>query len=206
MATSDERAERLTTRERRENKASRRREWQAGRQRKTREAAAARESAREALPPMGEPIKVGHHSEGKHRRAIERFDRAHERTLEHEQMAQRHATAAAAIEHELESAIYSDDEDVGERLRERIAGLEARRERIKELNREIRKAHRAGRNLDEWAQEFEIGDAERRELMSFARIDGSLGFPGYVLGNLGGRISRDRQRLAALAREQGADA
>jgi hypothetical protein len=30
------------------------------------------ESAHAALPPMGEPIKVGHHSEGRHRRAVDR--------------------------------------------------------------------------------------------------------------------------------------
>lgn len=36
----------------------------------------AADRAAEALPPGGEPIKVGHHSEGRHRRAL---DRAHER-------------------------------------------------------------------------------------------------------------------------------
>lgn len=35
-------------------------------------AAARSRAAHDALPPMGEPIKVGHHSEGRHRRAVDR--------------------------------------------------------------------------------------------------------------------------------------
>ncbi len=42
------------------------------------DAAEARDrAAHDALPPMGEPVKIGHHSEGRHRRAI---DRAHNAT------------------------------------------------------------------------------------------------------------------------------
>lgn len=41
------------------------------------EAAEARDrAAHNALPPMGEPVKIGHHSEGRHRNAIERAHQA----------------------------------------------------------------------------------------------------------------------------------
>lgn len=43
---------------------------------------AAARRAFEALPPMGEPIKVGHHSEGRHRRALERAGRRWDRSME----------------------------------------------------------------------------------------------------------------------------
>lgn len=50
--------------------------------------------------------KLGHHSEGKHRRAIERaMDRAHE----HHEMAETHAQKAVGIERQLDNSIFSDD-------------------------------------------------------------------------------------------------
>ena len=52
------------------------------------EAAAAR--AHDALPPMGEPIKVGHHSESRHRAAIARADATMRRSIDADEDA-RHA-------------------------------------------------------------------------------------------------------------------
>lgn len=61
-------------------------------------AAAAADRAHNALPPMGEPIKVGHHSERRHRSAIARADAAMRRSIEADQAAklasERAATAA----------------------------------------------------------------------------------------------------------------
>jgi len=36
----------------------------------------------DALPPMGEPVKIGHHSEGRHRAAIKRADGAFRKSIE----------------------------------------------------------------------------------------------------------------------------
>lgn len=69
-------------------------------QKKGQQAWAADRRAVEALPPMGEPIKVGHHSEGRHRRAIERANRAMHAACEAEkakQTAERAAAAAASV-------------------------------------------------------------------------------------------------------------
>jgi len=51
------------------------------------------------LPPGGEPIKIGHHSEGRHRAAIARADRAVSKALAantEQQTAERRAAAAAS--------------------------------------------------------------------------------------------------------------
>ncbi|MGW5441563.1 DUF3560 domain-containing protein [Nocardia asteroides] len=53
-------------------------------------AEAAHQRAHEALPPFGEPIKVGHHSERRHRRAIDRANTAWDRSI----AADRDATRA----------------------------------------------------------------------------------------------------------------
>lgn len=58
--------------------------------------------AHESLPPMGEPIKVGHHSEGRHRSAIARADATMRSSITADEEARRAhdraATAAAAGE------------------------------------------------------------------------------------------------------------
>jgi hypothetical protein len=66
-------------------------------------------SATERIEP-GQPVHVGHHSEGQHRRAIERHDSAMRRSIEAERAAraasEREASAdkrAAAIEREMEA-------------------------------------------------------------------------------------------------------
>lgn len=65
------------------------------------DAAAAR--AHDALPPMGEPIKIGHHSEGRHRAAISKASKTMLKSIEADraaaEAAERAATAARATDH-----------------------------------------------------------------------------------------------------------
>lgn len=60
---------------------------------------AAADRAHRALPEGGEPIKIGHHSEGRHRRAIERAHTAMRRTIEATAEAERAAARAEAAAH-----------------------------------------------------------------------------------------------------------
>lgn len=50
----------------------------------------------DALPPMGEPVKIGHHSEGRHRAAIRRADSAFRTSVEADAAAD-HAAERARI-------------------------------------------------------------------------------------------------------------
>lgn len=52
------------------------------------------EVAKQSVPPMGQPILVGHHSEGKHRRSIDKLDKAMRRSIDAGLEAQRGARAA----------------------------------------------------------------------------------------------------------------
>ena len=198
----DEEPARLTTRERRENRAERRREWAESRKRKREAAVRAANAARDALPPMGEPIKVGHHSERHHRKAIERAHTTMERVVEHEGMIVKHSQAADAIETELDRSIYDDDSDAIERLVERIAELEAQRERMKLINRTIRAAlKRGGGSLPGGALDaLDLSERERTDLMNAAQFSPGpfKGYPSYALSNIGGNISRQRKRLERL--------
>lgn len=119
--------------------------------------------SREMLPWGGQPILVGHHSEKRHRRDQERSHDLMRKSIDEGREADRLEGISAS------TGISSDDPDAIMLLREKLAGLEAQRARIKAFNKAARKAR-----------------AEPRE--------------PWVLSNLGGNISRVKQRIADLER------
>lgn len=186
----------MTYRERRERRAARLRGWAEKRQDR---AAASFNAAHERAAgiPMGQPILVGHHSERRHRRDLERIDSGIRRGFEHQHKAEQMASHAAEIERQADRSIYSDDPDAIEQLQERVAALEAQRDRRKQINREIRRG--AG-----WESRIAppLTDDERADLTNAARFSGCKGYPPYSFQNLAGNISRQRERLAQLERER----
>lgn len=162
----------MTYRERRLARAARLQEW--ADKRRTRAAAdlAAGDQYRGDIAFNTQP---GHIPE--RARLIAREDRAHESLGKAAGMASRADRIEAAADH----AIYSDDPDAIERLRERIAELEADRERMTKANAAYRKAHRA-------------------ELAAMTAYERSVAVPHapYKLSNLSGNLSRQKARLQAL--------
>jgi hypothetical protein len=179
----------MTYRERREARAEQLRGWAANREARqdTLNQAARADEATTGIP-FGQPILVGHHSERRHRNAIARMDRAMSAAVENSRKAASMAGRADEIEAQAAGAIYSDDADAVERLREKIAALEIQRAEIKRINAAARKGT--------------VTDAERLILAranQYAPITGKGGgYPAYHLTNLSGNISRLRKRLAEL--------
>lgn len=172
----------MTTRERREARAARLRTWAEGRERRAEQEFDKAHAATAGIP-FGQPIIVGHYSERRHRGAIARGDAAMGRAVESSRMASSMVSRADNIERATEHAIFSDDPDARERLTERIAALEAQRDRIKAENAAFRKAHR---------EQLKGLTAGERDLASPHRA--------FVATNLTGNISRLRKRLADLDR------
>lgn len=186
----------MTYRDRREARAERLRGWAEKREAKA-EAAEAKTRQISDMIPLGQPILVGHHSEGRHRRDLERINNGWRASIENGRKAEDMRSRADNIEAAAERAIYSDDPDAIERLTERLTELEAERDRIKAYNATCRKGAPDPDVLD---------DAQRRELATITRVTAyNLGkkgeFPAYVLSNLGGNITRQRKRLAQLKGE-----
>ncbi len=116
---------RMTTRERLEAKAERRREWAASRSSKA-DATHARASELAGVIPFGQPVHGA-----RDRNYRERIGATMSRALEHGQMAQHHEQAAAGLERALRTSIYDDDPDAIERLEEKLGRLEEQRAAIK---------------------------------------------------------------------------
>lgn len=162
----------MTYRERREARAARLRDWA---DRRERAALAQLESQPELRHDWAFVTQPGHIPE----RA--RMNAADDRAFRSLDKAESMKARAAEIERQAEHAIYSDDPDAAERLRERIASLESTRASYAAENATYRKAHRA-------------------ELATMTAYERSQAVPhaAYELSNLGGNISRLRARLEAI--------
>ncbi len=175
-----------TRRERKERKAERLREWADKRDAK---ACALRNATPDTLRHdwafITQPGPIRERT-----RMWNRDDRARAHSNKAAEMRSR----ADGIEAQADHAIYSDDHDAVERLQERIAGLEAERDRVKAFNASCRKGER---NLDllDTKQQAEIASVEQYQAWALKK---GGGFPAYHLSNLSGNISRLRKRLATL--------
>jgi len=182
----------MTYRERREAKAARLREWAEKREVKAEIADKRCHDIMDGIP-LGQPILVGHHSEKRARRDQERIWNLTAATIEHANKAADFQRRAAGIEAQADRSIYSDDEDAVERLRERIAELEAQRARQKYINSEIKRG-------TGWTERITpaLTDEEKDDLEIAARFSGKVGYPPYSFANLSGNINRQKKRLAQM--------
>lgn len=87
--------------------------------------------------PLGQPILVGHHSEKRHRNHLKRLHNREERGFEALKKAEYYERKAENISNPI--AISSDDPEAVEKLEQKLAGLEQKRESIKEMNRNARR-------------------------------------------------------------------
>jgi hypothetical protein len=138
--------------------------------------------------PLGQPILRGHHSEGRHRRDIERMRSTTTKAVQRLRDAAEYERRAAAIG---KGGISSDDPEAIAKLTAQVETLEGLQERMKAANKLVKKSDRAGL--------LEMGFApERVELLFQPDFTGSLGFPAYAVTNNGANIRRIKERIAQL--------
>lgn len=143
----------------------------------------------------GTPIIVGHHSEGRHRRDLDKMHKAWSTAITLEKHAHELRRRAAAIG---TAGISSDDPEAPSLLAERIAKLEAKHADMVRINAAWRKDGEAGLVAAGLSAETAKKVAES---IATAYSWEKQPFPGYVLSNSKGNISRLKQRVASLERE-----
>lgn len=200
-----------TRRERLEARLEKRRLWAESRKAKSDQAFNKAHAIVEHIP-LGQPILVGHHSEKRHRAAIDRMGSHMDKGIEHAAIAKEHDSKADGIERALDASIFSDDPDAVEALKARIAELEAERESQRLLGAAWRKAKKpASTDIDGWKRVASLLGCEyesTRILRGIRNCASEEGFcnrgpvPSYVLSNLGGNISRLKKRLESVKLRQ----
>lgn len=146
----------------------------------------------------GQPILVGHHSEKRHRRDLQRMSDNMRKAYEAHKSAETLTRRAAAAE--ANPAISSDDPNALERLREKLARLESSRDGMKAANAAIRKYAKAGPDAQAAAL---AALGYHRDLLK-PDFAGRIGFPAYELTNTGAEIRRLQGRIAELERRAAA--
>ena len=190
----------MNRRERLERKLEKRQEWAQKRRQKANGEFNKARAATEGIP-LGQPILVGHHSEGRHRAALKRQDTAMRNGCESQDMADHHTSKAAGLESQLDNTIFSDDDDAIERLEEKIDGMEAKRQLNNAINKIIRKKPKEQPTDEKIGKLLDLGlsEATARKLFE-PDYCGRVGIPSYVNQNLGGNIRRCKQRLEEIKR------
>ena len=149
--------------------------------------------------PFGQPILVGHHSEKRHRRDIEKIDRNMRKGFEASDRAADLAGRAAAIG---TGGISSDDPIAVQKLKAELAPLEKRQAQMKAANAAIRKHAKEGATAQIAALValgYSSASAAKLLEKDFA---GRIGFPDYAITNNGANIRRIEKRIAELATKE----
>jgi len=143
--------------------------------------------------PMGQPILVGHHSERRDRSYRAKINGKFERgyaSLKQAENLDRRADVA-----ERNNAISSDDPNAVERLREKLAKLQADRDTMKRVN----KAYSKGGFRAAFPNAKPEQIAKLAEKLAACPWDRKP-YPSFALTNTGAEIRRVEKRIAELER------
>ena len=178
----------MTRRERLEAKIEKRQEWAAGRRSKAGQIHTFTDQFRGDHAFNTQPGHIPLRA-----RVIRMEDKAHE----HVEMANHHDAKAAGLEAQLDRTVFSDDPNAIEAIEARIAENEAKRDRMKLVNRLFKKGDAAGLAA--------IGlnlDTIKAKLAAAGPYWGGAPHLPYEMTNLGARIRADKERIEEIRRRQ----
>ena len=169
----------------------------------------ARSDMREGVSgiPLGQPILVGHHSEGRHRAALKRADNAMRSSVENGKKAAQLRGAADSVG---SGGISSDDPAAVRKLQDQIDAAQGLQDFMREANKVIRKAVKAGMNAESPIEELEPWMEKAAQATGKPWGEGSIrkalkpdfanriGFAGYQLSNNSANIKRMEKRVSVL--------
>ena len=150
------------------------------------------------LIPFGQPILVGHHSEGRHRRDLKRINSRMDQSIEADKKAAYYEGRAATVENN--RAISSDDPEAVTKLKAKIEKCEKTQEIMKAANKLVKKMLKGG---EPWKPEQleelkKITGSVSSVSLLMPDFCGRYGFPSYELTNNNANISRMKKRLKEL--------
>ena len=149
--------------------------------------------------PMGQPILVGHHSEGRHRRDLAKIDNNMRKSIELDEKAKYYAEKAENAANSY--AIRSDDPEAIVELIEKYNGLVKNQELMKNANKVIKNQKLQEVEKVEQLQNLGLTEKQAIEIMA-PRHFGGPGFPSFSLTNNNANIRSTQQRIEQLRKQQ----
>ena len=142
--------------------------------------------------PMGQPILVGHHSEKRHRRDLDRIHTNIGKGIDAQEQAKKLRERAASVG---KGGVSSDDPDAINKLSEKLEKLQKQQELYRAINKALRKADKSGDDAPLKALGLSDQTIAGLKQPDFA---GRRGIPSYVLTNNSSNMRRIRQRIEEL--------
>lgn len=144
--------------------------------------------------PFGQPILVGHHSEGRDRRFRARIHDTFGKSFALAKKAEYYERKASANSH----MISSDDPEAVAKLKKKLEALEKAQQMMKQANA-INRKHRNASEEEKISALVAAGLPEKvaREAIT-PDYAGRLGFPSYSLTNNNANIKRIKDRIKVL--------
>jgi len=176
----------MTRRERKERKLEKRLDWAESRDKKANQENRAGHELSDNIP-MGQPVLIGHHSQKRHEKDLNRIHSHGLKSYEHSKMADHHREKAENLKRQLNNTIFSDDKDAIEKLQLKLNKLERGRDRMKQVNKALKKN-----------ENINLADSEKKMLESNQKVWGDYKFMPYELTNLGARIRSIKKRIEKL--------
>ncbi len=192
----------MTRRDQLERKLAKREQWAQG----ARNQAAAEHKKVDdifSVIPMGQPILVDHYSARGHINAIKKADKAMERGYEATKRAEEHESKAEGLARQLETTIFSDDENAIEKLEAKIKNLEQLQEEMKTANRIMRNVRTSDEQKAAELKKLGLSDDSIKSLLEPPMFSyQQRGFPAYALTNNNANIRRLKERIEDIKRRQ----
>jgi len=155
-------------------------------------------SAISDMIPLGQPILVGHHSEGRHRRDLSRIRTKMDQSIEADKKAAYYEKRAIAATSN--RAISSDDPEAVTKLKEKIDKAQEIQDVMKATNKLVKQILKGGEpyNPDDIAALCKIARSPNADKLLTPDFCGRTGFASYQLTNNNANISRMKKRLIEL--------
>jgi hypothetical protein len=144
--------------------------------------------------PPGQPILVGHHSERRHRRDIEKIDNNMRKSVEARSKAAYYRDRAESLLNN--TAISSDDPNAIDKLQEKLERLEGLQELMKAVNKIIKTKKVEAEKVTD-IMELGLKESTAVKIMNPQQFGGP-GFASFTLTNNNAKIRSTKQRIQYL--------
>jgi len=151
--------------------------------------------------PFGQPILVGHHSEGRARRDQQKIHDNMGRSIKAQEKAGRLSDRADSAENN--RSISSDDPEAAVKLKQKLDNLEKLQAKMKEINAAYRKFKKNPATLDKSGLEENHKKTIRDFVPQYSWEKGP--FPSYRMTNNNATIRNTKKRLDGMVASSGAE-
>jgi hypothetical protein len=146
--------------------------------------------------PFGQPILVGHHSETRHRNAVDKSWNLLGKSVGLDKEAASLESRASSVGG---GGISSTDPEAVTKLKEKLLNLEESQDTMKAVNKIIRSKNMSLEQKQQKIVNDELLDvAHAKEILTPSNFGGGVGFASYSLSNNNAEISRLKKRIKSL--------